>query len=227
MGTALVVVLLLALGVYQVLSMRNTAAGAPTAATLSVESSPAGALVAVDGTPRGKTPLRLELSEGSHALDVSLDGATRHVPLSLAGGTITAHSFEFAPPAAPTVADAAIEIRSEPAGGRVTVDGVARGTTPIVVTGLTAGRHEVQVAGPFRTVTKTMTLAARQQALPGRHARAHADAGVRPARIGRRARPPTPATSRSSRPFRCASCATATSSAPARTGGCRCRPVTR
>ena len=99
LGVALVVVLLLALGVYQVLSMRNTAAGALTPATLSVESSPAGAVVTIDGTPRGKTPLRLELSEGSHALDVSLDGATRHVPLTLAGGTITAHSFEFAPPA--------------------------------------------------------------------------------------------------------------------------------
>ncbi len=165
MGAALVVVLLLALGVYQVLSMRSTAAGAPTPATLSVESTPAGALVAIDGTERGKTPLRLELTEGSHALDVSLAGATRHVPLSLAGGTITAHSFEFAPPAAATVADAAIEVRSEPAGGRVLVDGVARGNTPIVVTGLTAGRHEVQVGGPFRTVTRTVTLAARQQAL--------------------------------------------------------------
>ena len=163
MGAALVVLLLLALGVYQVLSMRSTAAGAPASATLSVESTPAGAIVAVDGKERGKTPLRLELNEGSHALDVSLAGATRHVPLSLAGGTITAHSFEFAPPAEATVADAAIEIRSEPAGGRVTVDGVPRGATPIVVTGLTAGRHEVQVAGPFRTVTKTMTLAAGQQ----------------------------------------------------------------
>ena len=78
---------------------------------------------------------------------MSLAGATRHVPLSLAGGTITAHSFEFAPAAEPTVADAAIEVRSEPAGGRVLVDGVARGNTPIVVTGLTAGRHEVQVGG--------------------------------------------------------------------------------
>ena len=186
LGTALVVVLLLALGVYKVLSMRNTAAGAPTPATLSVESSPAGALVAVDGTPRGKTPLRLELSEGSHALDVTLDGATRHVPLSLAGGTITAHSFEFTPPAPSTVADAAIEIRSEPAGGRVTVDGVARGSTPIVVTGLTAGRHEVQVAGPFRTVTKTMTLAAGQQARL----------------IVTPARPPTPDPAREDRPAR-------------------------
>ncbi len=163
MGAAVVVLLLLALGVYQVLSMRNTSAGAPVAATLAVESSPAGATVAIDGTPRGTTPLRLELSEGSHALDVALGGATRHVALRLAGGTVTAHSFEFAPPAPATVADAAIEVRSEPAGARVLVDGTPRGVTPIVVTGLTAGRHEVQVAGPFRAVTRTVTLAAGKQ----------------------------------------------------------------
>jgi hypothetical protein len=165
MAGALVVVLLLALGAYQVLSMRSTAAAGPAMATLSVESSPAGATVVVDGTPRGTTPLRLELAEGNHALDVSHAGATRRVPLTLAAGTITAHSFEFAAPPPAVVADAAIEIRSEPAGGRVLVDGVPRGTTPIVVTGLTAGRHEVQVGGPFRTVTRTVTLAAKQQAL--------------------------------------------------------------
>ena len=162
---AIAAVLLLALGVYQVMSMRSTSAAAPVPATLSVESTPAGATVTIDGAARGKTPLRVELNEGSHALDVSLAGATRHVPLTLAGGTVTAHSFEFAAPAAATATDAAIEIRSEPAGGRVLVDGVARGITPIVVTGLTAGVHEVQVGGPFRTVTKTMKLAAKQQAL--------------------------------------------------------------
>ncbi len=162
---AIAAVLLLALGVYQVLSMRTTSAAAWVPATLSIESTPAGATVSIDGTPRGRTPLRLELTDGTHALDVSLDGATRHVPLTLAGGTVTAHSFEFAAPAAATAADAAIEIRSEPAGGRVLVDGIARGVTPIVVTGLTAGVHEVQVGGPFRTVTKKMKLAAKQQAL--------------------------------------------------------------
>jgi hypothetical protein len=187
MSAAVLVLLLLALGIYQVLSMRSTAAGAPVAATLSVESSPAGAIVTIDGTPRGKTPVRLELAEGSHALDVSLAGATRHVPLSLAGGTVTAHSFEFAAPAAPAAdADAAIEIRSEPAGGRVLVDGIARGTTPIVVTGLTAGRHEVQVGGPFPTVTKTVSLAGKQQlrfvVTPARSAVTEAPEAERPSR---------------------------------------------
>jgi hypothetical protein len=185
LGAAVAVVLLLALGVYQVLSMRSTSAAGPGSATLSVESTPAGATVLIDGTPRGKTPLRLELSEGGHKLDVSHAGATRHVPLTLAAGTITAHSFEFAAAPAPVAADAAIEVRSEPAGARVLVDGVARGTTPIVVTGLTAGRHEVQVGGPFRTVTKTVTLAAKEQlrfvATPARTASPESES-ARPAR---------------------------------------------
>jgi hypothetical protein len=165
MAAAVAVVLLLALGAYQVLSMRSTAAAGPATATLSVESSPAGATVSVDGTPRGTTPLRLDLAEGGHSLDVSLAGATRHVPLTLAAGTITAHSFEFAAATAPVAADAAIEIRSEPAGGRVSIDGVPSGTTPIIVRGLTPGRHEVQVTGPFRTQTRSVTLAAKKQSL--------------------------------------------------------------
>jgi hypothetical protein len=186
MGAAAAVVLLLALGIYQLLSMRSTSAAGPATATLSVESSPAGATVVVDGAPRGKTPLRLELTEGGHALDVSHAGATRHVPLRLAAGTITAHSFEFAAAPAPVAADATIEVRSEPAGARVVVDGAARGTTPIVITGLTAGRHEVQVGGPFRTVTKTVTLAANKQTLlvvtPARTASTPETETARPAR---------------------------------------------
>ncbi len=165
MALAVAAVLLVALGVFQFVSMRSTSAGALAAATLSVESTPAGATVTIDGTPRGKTPMRLELTEGRHAMDVSLNGASRQIPLVLAAGTVTAHSLEFATPVAPTVSDSAIEIRSDPPGGRVLVDGVARGTTPIVVTGLAAGRHQVQVSGPFRAVTRTVTLAASQQAL--------------------------------------------------------------
>jgi hypothetical protein len=160
----LVAAVAVALGAYWYLSERTPAAAALAPATLSIDSSPAGAAVSIDGTPRGKTPLRIELTEGAHALDVTHAGTTKHIPLTLAAGTVTAHSLEFAAPAAVT-ADAAIEIRSDPAGGRVVVDGVARGTTPIVVTGLTSGRHEVQVSGPFRALTRTVTLAAKQQAL--------------------------------------------------------------
>jgi hypothetical protein len=164
LGIGVAALLVIGVGLYQYLSMRDTAAAAPAPATLSIDSTPAGAAVAIDGAPRGKTPLRLELSEGAHALDVTSGGSTKHIPLTLVAGTVTAHTLEFAvTPAAAAIADSAIEIRSEPQGGRVLVDGVARGVTPIVVTGLTAGRHDVQVSGPFRTVTRAVNVAAGQQ----------------------------------------------------------------
>ena len=164
LGIAVAALLAIGVGLYQYLSMRDTAAAAPAPATLSVDSAPAGATVTVDGTARGKTPMRLELTEGAHTLEVAAGGTTKKIPLSLVAGTVTAHTIEFAAaPASAATADSAIEIRSEPQGGRVLVDGVARGATPIVVTGLTAGRHEVQVSGPFRTQTRTVTLSPKQQ----------------------------------------------------------------
>jgi hypothetical protein len=190
MAIAAGLVLLLALGGYQILQMRNTSAAALSPATLSIESSPAGAVVAIDGTPRGKTPLRLELPEGQHALDVTLNGSTRRIPLVLAAGTVTSHSLEFAaPPPAVVSADSAIEIRSEPSGARVSIDGSPSGTTPIVVKGLTAGRHEVRLSGPFPTVTKFVTLAPKQQqrlvVAPARSAEAEGgtERRERPARV--------------------------------------------
>jgi hypothetical protein len=163
LGLGVAALLAIGIGVYQYLSMRETAAAAPLPATLSVDSTPAGATVLVDGAARGKTPLRLELTEGAHTLEVAAGGTTRKIPLALVAGTVTAHTIEFAGAAPAAAADAAIEIRSEPEGGRVLVDGAPRGATPIVVTGLTAGRHEVQVVGPHRTQTKTVTLAPKQQ----------------------------------------------------------------
>jgi hypothetical protein len=164
LALGVVVAAAVALGAYWYFSERFAVAAPLAPATLSVDSSPAGAAVSIDGSPRGRTPLRVELTEGAHTLDVTHGGTTKHIPLTLAAGTVTAHSLEFAAPAAVT-ADAAIEIRSDPAGARVVVDGAARGTTPIVVTGLTSGKHEVQLSGPFRTVTRTVTLAPKQQQL--------------------------------------------------------------
>lgn len=108
-GVAALVVI--GVGVYQYLSMRDTSAAALAPATLSVDSTPAGAAVSIDGTPRGKTPLRLELAEGAHTLDVTAGGSTKHIPLALVAGTVTAHTLEFAlPTAAAAAADSAIEI---------------------------------------------------------------------------------------------------------------------
>jgi PEGA domain len=69
-----------------------------------------------------------------------------------------------APAAAPSArTTAALEVRSDPAGAHVSIDGVDHGQTPIVVSGLAPGRRQVRVSGPFPTIIRHITLRAGQQ----------------------------------------------------------------
>jgi hypothetical protein len=140
-----------------------------------VESNPAGAEVIVDGHARGRTPFQADLTPGHHQLEVKLGDARRTIPVVLQAGLAASHYVEFAraeaPPAAPEsapaapVAIAALEVRSEPSGARVSVDGSHRGSTPLVVKELAPGEHTVRVSGPFRTVSRKVDLAAGQHGL--------------------------------------------------------------
>lgn len=56
--------------------------------------------------------------------------------------------FERAAPRDARSPSASIEVRSEPDGAEVFVDGVARGTTPMTVHGLVSGSHIVRVTRP-------------------------------------------------------------------------------
>lgn len=159
---ALVVIALVS---FQLVRTLRPAAAAPPEATLVVESSPAGAEVFVDGQAQGTTPFRGTLGAGEHQLEVrGANGARRTIPIVLAAGTIATHYIDLPPP--PVVkTDGAIEVRSEPPGARVEIGGRVRGVTPLVVDGLEPGDHRVRVSGPFRAVTRTVTVTAGQQAV--------------------------------------------------------------
>ncbi len=51
-------------------------AWAPTPGVLAIRSDPAGASIALDGEPAGRSPLRLELEPGPHRVHASLPGHT-------------------------------------------------------------------------------------------------------------------------------------------------------
>jgi hypothetical protein len=53
-------------------------------------------------------------------------------------------------------------VTSAPAGAQVLVDGKARGVTPLTVTDLTAGRHEVVLRSDAGSVRRTVMLSANQ-----------------------------------------------------------------
>lgn len=123
---------------------QNTPAPAPiAAATLDVESTPAGATISIDGQAAGKTPSSATLKPGRHTLDVVSGSMARQVTLEVKPGTRhTEHFFlEAAPPGA-------LSVTSRPAGARVTIDGAARGVTPLSISNLQAGSHAVVVDVP-------------------------------------------------------------------------------
>jgi hypothetical protein len=126
-----------------------------TDGTLVITTNPNGAQVMVDGRPRGATPLTLQLSEGAHRLELRSAGGSRAIPVQIVAGTQLAQFIEL--PQAPSGVGH-LQIRTEPAGARVTVDGVARGTSPLTVPQLQPGEHAVVLESELGAVKQTVTI---------------------------------------------------------------------
>ena len=114
-------------------------AAAAQTGTLIVQSNPSGVQVFVDGIDRGMTPARLSVTPGAHILELRGRGVPRVIPLQVAAGAQVSQYLEFAD----TPTTGRLQVQSEPAGAKVTVDGTARGVAPVTVADLTPGDHEV------------------------------------------------------------------------------------
>jgi hypothetical protein len=112
----------------------------------------------VDGEARGMTPITLTLSAGQHVVELrSGGGAPRSIPVTVAEGAQTSQYIEL-PKSGPTLGQ--LQVRTEPAGADVTVDGVPRGRAPALVSDLTAGEHIVVVASEMGSMKQTVTIEA-------------------------------------------------------------------
>ena len=91
---------------------------------LSVESEPTGALVLADGKPLGETPLRnLRIGSGAQSLQLEKKG---YLPLIHPLGP-EENELKLKLKAAPFH----VQVRSEPAGAKVFLDGNPKGETPL------------------------------------------------------------------------------------------------
>jgi hypothetical protein len=137
-----------------------TAPAAPVSneGTLVVNTNPPGAQVFVDGVDRGVTPLTLTLNAGTHSMEVRGDGgAPRVMPVTIAAGGQVAQFIDM--PKGPATLGQ-LQVRTEPPGARVTVDGVARGVAPLTVPDLEPGEHEVLVEGELGSMKQTVIVEA-------------------------------------------------------------------
>jgi serine/threonine protein kinase len=155
-AAAAVVLIAVAAGVP--VARRFMVPGAPTSeGTLVVNTSPAGAKLFVDGVERGATPVTVSLKPGPHSLEVRGDGPPRLMPIVITAGAQVSQYLEL-----PKVAAAVgqLNVRTEPGGARVSVDGVAKGTSPLTVSDLAPGEHSVQLESDLGSVKHIVTIEA-------------------------------------------------------------------
>jgi beta-lactamase superfamily II metal-dependent hydrolase len=153
-------------------SMAPTSSGT---GSLSVTSIPSGALVYVDGTFKGITPVTIQsISTGFHQIKVTRSGYKDYsTSVSVAGGkplsisaTLTAGSGSSVlppvfpitiptttPTIKPTTAPTApsgtgtgsLSVTSIPSGALVYVDGTFKGITPVTIQSSSTGVHQIKV----------------------------------------------------------------------------------
>lgn len=123
-----------------------------------VTSDPDGAPVAIDGVRMGVTPVTASLAGGPHTVVVGADDRAQTQLIDVRPGAETAVHFALAvvPAAEPVPALGELVIATDPPGAEVTVDGVARGTSPLTLGELEPGLHEVTVTRDGTTVSRTV-----------------------------------------------------------------------
>lgn len=110
----------------------------PTDGVIAVVADTPGAEVWANGALVGKAPIELTLPAGDHWIQVKLAGRmTYEKKLALEAGRTTRIEAVMVP-------SAQLEVTSTPLGATVFVDGVRRGTTPLVLA-LPTGEHTVIV----------------------------------------------------------------------------------
>jgi hypothetical protein len=119
-----------------------TAAAAGGAGTVTIESNPQGLEIFANGVAKGVTPATFTLPPGHHIVELRGHGVPRVIPMKIAPGAIISHTVEMPAAAGPT-GGGVLHVSSEPEGARVTLDGTPRGYTPLAVSELAPGDHDL------------------------------------------------------------------------------------
>jgi hypothetical protein len=123
---------------------------------LVVHTKPAGIQVAVDGTLLGQTPFAKALPPGRHTIELRYGTATRVVPVEISAGVQTEQRISWGN----GFNSGQASITSTNPGSRVSIDGRHMGKTPLTVSDLLPGKHEVTVEGDTGTVSTMLIVEA-------------------------------------------------------------------
>ena len=125
------------------------------------DDATSGAAVRIDGAPSGNVPLRKTLDPGRHLVQVGKRGFVTYSKwVDLAAGQVLSIPVTLQTQAPKT---GSLLITADVTGLPVLIDGQNRGGTPLVVDGLTAGEHVVEIESPgegYQAFLKTVVVKA-------------------------------------------------------------------
>jgi hypothetical protein len=128
----------------------------PVTGTVVVNTDPAGAAVVIDGEAHGATPVTATLKTGPHTIELSTkEGVRRTMTVNVTANQQLSQFIEM-PKAAAGTGD--LQVRTDPPGARVVVDGQTRGTSPVTVKDLAPGSHVVVLSNDLGSVNEDVTI---------------------------------------------------------------------
>jgi len=130
-------------------------AAPPSMGTVAVNTDPAGANVVIDGTAHGVTPTTATLNAGAHTIELSSGSSRRTVTVNVTAGAQLSQFIEM-PKAVAGTGD--LQVRTDPAGAKVSVDGQPRGVSPVTIPGLTPGGHMVVLENDLGSVNEEVSI---------------------------------------------------------------------
>ena len=155
-AAAVVVIALTSGGVMAArLYLAATPAAAPATGTVVVNTDPSGANVVIDGQAHGTTPMTVSLPVGPHTFELSNDGAHKSMTVNVTANAQLSQFMEM-PKAAAGAGE--LQVRTDPAGAKVSVDGQVRGVSPLTVPGLAPGSHVVVLENDLGSVNEDVTI---------------------------------------------------------------------
>jgi hypothetical protein len=125
---------------------------------LVVNTDPPGIPVVLDGKRSGETPVTLEVAPGEHVLTLLAGSGPRSIPVTIASGATVSQFVEVSQQVVAQTGE--LQIRTEPSGARVVVDGTPRGTAPLTVTDLAPGPHTVEVSNDLGSIRQDIMVEA-------------------------------------------------------------------
>ena len=130
----------------------------PATGALSIDTRPRGATVTIDGTPRGITPLAIDLAAGDYLVELVTSTERRRVPVTIRAGGDSSHFLEMT--GGENAATSELRIRTEPLAASVIVDGRFVGRSPVSVGDLSPGPHTVVLEHEAGSATEQVLIEA-------------------------------------------------------------------